>query len=43
MNEKIAYEIPKIEFIALNVVDIITTSQNEHDWNDDNVQEDGWL
>ena len=43
MNEKISYEIPKIEIIALNSDEIITTSSKEIEWEDDNVQDEGWI
>ena len=43
MNKKTLYEIPQIEIIELNSVDIITTSSTENEWTDDNVQEEGWI
>ena len=43
MNKKTLYEIPRIEIIELNSVDIITTSSKENEWTDENVQEEGWI
>ena len=43
MSQKASYSTPEIEIILLNVADIITTSFKENEWNDDNVQEEGWL
>ena len=43
MNKKTLYEIPRIEIIELNSVDIITTSSKENEWSDENVKDDGWV
>ena len=43
MSAKASYTIPEIEIILLNADDIIATSIYENEWNDENVQEDGWL
>ena len=43
MSAKASYAIPEIEIILLNADDIIATSIYENEWNDENVQEDGWL
>lgn len=43
MSKKTVYEIPEIEIIALKSVDIITTSPQESEWDDDNVRDDGWV
>jgi len=43
MSGKESYTIPEFEIITLKVADIIATSPNENEWNDENVQEEGWL
>ena len=43
MEKKLPYETPKLAIIQPDPNDIITTSTPDHEWNDDNVMDEGWL
>ena len=44
MKRKASYEIPKVEVVESDSLDVITTSSTaEEEWTDDNVQEEGWV
>ena len=43
VKSKKTYTEPELRFIVIQAVDIITTSPNDGEWEDDNVKDDGWL
>ena len=43
MEDKKIYVKPELSFVVLSTVDIITTSNPEKEWEDDNVKDDGWV
>ena len=43
MFKRGTYENPEIEVIKLSTVDIVSTSEPEDEWNDDNTDPGGWV
>ena len=43
MENKTLYESPQVLFIELGPIDILTASNPEKEWQDDNATDDGWL
>ena len=43
MENKTLYESPHVLFIELGPIDILTASNPEKEWQDDNATDDGWL
>ena len=41
MEKRLKYEIPEVQLLKFELVDIIATSEEE--WEDDNVHDEGWL
>ena len=43
VESKKIYIEPELRFIVISSVDIITTSNEGNEWEDDNVKDDGWI